>query len=282
MKKMELRGQGFSEITQQTKETIATMIWVISTILIIALNIIAAAANTLDRTNRIFDFFHIAAYSIDEFFRTYAVTSAIYLILWVLMMFVMYLITKKSDRVNKFVMTAILFVLILAVAFSVMMLISENYGYYSDERQPAFFGLFDVLYQWLYSKIEFAAIAVMLVVFEFIYLGVKLAATRVVCSDKNSIRFKFLHGMPVCYCTEAFRPWQTAAIYLVPFAFINSMLFILNIRSDNGHIVSGLFMAFISSFDMSAVVYALRFKVKGKADYVSIDHHIYEVTLFQK
>ena len=41
------------------------------------------------------------------------------------------------------------------------------------------------------------------------------------------------------------------------------------------------FMWFFMAFDLTAVLYVLYFKFKEKIDYIAIDHHIFDVTLFR-
>jgi hypothetical protein len=43
-----------------------------------------------------------------------------------------------------------------------------------------------------------------------------------------------------------------------------------------------VFMSFFLAYDLTLVLYAAYLKIRHKMDYISIDHHIYEVTLFKK
>lgn len=246
------------------------------------MNLLSSAANILYNDNIILDIFHKIGYEINVFFSTDGATSVIYLILWVLMCLAMYFMAKKPKRIKTYVIKVVLIVLIIAVIFTFTLLIADNHD--NDEWKPPFlFGIFDIVLGGLVGEYDSIGLAVMLVLFAAIYLAMKLVITRMFCTDKGSIRFRFSHGMPVCFCSEAFPPWQTVMIYLIPFVFIHALLYILNTRSgDNEYLFMILFMAFISSFDMPVVIYALRFSSKEKPDYISIDNHIHEATLFWK
>ena len=106
------------------------------------------------------------------------------------------------------------------------------------------------------------------------------------CSEKNSVKLKFLEikSMPICFCREAFTVWQTVVIYLAPAAVIYSLLFTMCLLAEAGPgiMIILFFISFFLAFDLTLVVYVLYFKVKEKAEYIAIDHHVYGMTLFNK
>ena len=90
--------------------------------------------------------------------------------------------------------------------------------------------------------------------------------------------------MPICYCREALRVWQTVLIYLVPFILMYSLYLFLcvNYIAYPAFIVIFFFMMFFMGFDLTLVIYVLCVKIKEKPDYISIDHHIFSYTLYNK
>ena len=120
-----------------------------------------------------------------------------------------------------------------------------------------------------------------------VYLGLKLILTITVCRDKNhSIKLKMLVDkvMPVCHCREALKVWQTVLIYVVPFVLAYSLMWALCIWTygDPSIVLLFFFLSFFFAFDLTAVVYVLAIKIIYKIDYISIDHHIYEITMYKQ
>jgi len=127
----------------------------------------------------------------------------------------------------------------------------------------------------------------LLIVLLFLYLALKLIVTILFCRNRqHSIKLTVLadKAMPVCFCREAFKVWQTVLIYLIPAVLLYSMLFALCAFTlgEGGYILVILFLIFIISFDVTLVIYLPYIKIKYGADYISIDHHIYVYTLFNK
>ena len=135
--------------------------------------------------------------------------------------------------------------------------------------------------------VPYAGYMLLLILLVAVYFISKLIMTILFCRDKNnSIKLKFLSDktMPVCYCREAMRVWQIMLIYLAPVVLINSLVFrecLLN-ASHPGLMFVLFFMSFFTAYDLTLVLYVLFIKIKDGADYISIDHHIYEITLFKK
>ena len=121
-----------------------------------------------------------------------------------------------------------------------------------------------------------------------IYMELKFILTLLCCraSAKSSIRLKLLEGtaMPVCFCREAFRVWQTLLIYCAPIVLMYSLIFWLCVSSGAGpiYIIILFFMGFFMAYDMTLVLYVLFYKIKDRMDYVSVDHHVYYLTLYKK
>jgi hypothetical protein len=125
-----------------------------------------------------------------------------------------------------------------------------------------------------------------LLFFVFLYFALKFALTFLFCSDKyNSIKLKILEDkFPVCHCREALKVWQTVVVYMLPFILLYSFMIVLCILTlaDPFVILIVLFLSFFLAFDMTAVVYVLAAKIKDKADYIAIDRHVYEMTLYKE
>ena len=131
-----------------------------------------------------------------------------------------------------------------------------------------------------------------LIFFVFFWLGLKFVFTFLFCSDRlNSIKLKTLDGfgLPVCYCREGLKVWQIAASYIAP-GFITYMsMFILGLATgdvpfrsiDIGWMAMLFLMSYFFAWDLTLVVYVIAIKFKDKIDYVAINRHIYEITLYR-
>ena len=121
-----------------------------------------------------------------------------------------------------------------------------------------------------------------------IYMELKFIITLLCCraSAKSSIHLKLLEGtaMPVCFCREAFRVWQTLLIYCAPVVLTYALIFWLCVISGAGplYIIILFFMVFFMAYDLTLVLYVLFYKIKDRMDYVSVDHHVYYLTLYKK
>jgi hypothetical protein len=130
-----------------------------------------------------------------------------------------------------------------------------------------------------------------LLLFLFVYFALKVIITILVCSDKsNSIRVRLLKGrnmpiMPVCFCKEALKVWQTVVIYLVPVVLMHSALFVvsaISIKTNFIPLAMLVILSFFMAFDLTVVLYALFYKVTTGVDYISVDHHAYQMSTFNK
>ena len=48
------------------------------------------------------------------------------------------------------------------------------------------------------------------------------------------------------------------------------------------YIIMLFFMGFFMAYDATLVLYVLFYKIKDRMDYVSVDHHVYYLTLYKK
>ena len=298
--------QGYIVTEHYQKYWKVTLLWVV-----VALIMIAAALSTIiiigNMQNLLFDFFDSISQSMNSIFRTNGATSAIYLFIWVgifiLSCYVMRNFSneqKKSDHQQRKILAGcVLSVLILAAVFFFMLLIADNYEY--DEKPAVFFGFFDGMYFLFFLIAEevtkslgalgaiggYGAIFAYLVVFVLFYMALKLIMTIFVCSDNHrSIKLKILkmNAMPICCCKEALKIFPTLSIYFIPAVFMYSTLYILCLRSyeSSVNLLAIILMVFFISFDLTVALYVLFFKIRHKADYIALDKHIYELTMYKK
>ena len=121
-----------------------------------------------------------------------------------------------------------------------------------------------------------------------LYIELKFILTVLFCHSvaPSSIKLKILEGtaMPVCFCREALKVWQTLLIYLLPVVFMYSLIFWLCVISGAGalYIVMLFFMSFYMAYDLTLVLYIMCFKLIDRMEYISIDHHVYAMTLYRK
>ena len=117
-----------------------------------------------------------------------------------------------------------------------------------------------------------------------LYLILKLFITILFSHQSRSIKLKLLEhkGIPVCSCREAFTVVQTVMIYLAPVILMYSLYIFLCLRYQAIFILMLFFTLFFMAFDLTLVFYVIGFKIKYKIDYISIDYHIYDVTLYKK
>ena len=95
--------------------------------------------------------------------------------------------------------------------------------------------------------------------------------------------------MPVCHCREGFRVWQTAVIYLAPIFIIYVFMLVTALTMvgfpfqeiEVGFMTMLVLMSYFFGWDMALVTYVLAIKIKDKIDYIAINHHIYDITLYR-
>ena len=131
------------------------------------------------------------------------------------------------------------------------------------------------------------AIFIYILTFIFTYLGLKVLLTIAVCRDKHrSIKLKILENkaIPICECKEGLKVWQVILINLTPFVLLYPLLFILSLLSEGGimYVLPLFVLLFYGTFDITLVLYVLRIKIAERIDYISVNHHVYNLTLYSK
>jgi hypothetical protein len=295
MIKSDLREAGYAEDTKHQKSLPITAIWVFSALAMIVLVFVFAVLSGMWKSsgNDFVDFLDDMAFLLSRVLRNWV--YAVYLILWALIFLTLYFMTKRdlqrqkpdlppkiSKRQNKYILPAVLAVLMLAALLYILIFISvvpvgdSNRVLGSDGFEAV--GGLDFFYY--------------VILYEFIYLAAKFVATRFVCHNKKgSIKFRLLKGnaMPVCSNQEAVSLWHIIVSYLFPYVFVYSVLFGLcgSASAQSAaflihQTIAAIFMSIFLSFDLTLVLYAVYMKIRYKMDYISIDRHIYEVTLFKR
>jgi hypothetical protein len=278
MIKHELREQGFSVTEHYQKKAIIVAVWVIVFLLMIAgtfytLSWIGGAEY---KTIPVVDFFDKTAYEINNLFIIRGFTSVIYLISWIGIGLTLYFLVKRQTNLIRVVLP----ILILIMIFFFMLLIFDS----GRDDNPIFFGIFDLVLNLLEGEWWALSIFIILVL---LYLVLKLVMTILFCSDKiKSIQLNFIkfNMMPICHCREALKTWHIITAHLFPAVFMYLLLFILSVRGENAAFMMMFlyFMLFFISFDIMAVIYVLIFKLRYKPDFISLDYHVYDVTLFKQ
>ena len=149
---------------------------------------------------------------------------------------------------------------------------------------------------------SYVVYALIFLIILFGYYILKLISTIIFCFDKEkSIKLKILEGkgLPICLCKEALKVWQTVFIYLVPVIIVYIVMLVMccNVNviiNDNGFyqiisegiepgsLVMLLFISFFMAFDLMLVVYVLFIRIREKIDFISIEFHIYGLTVYKE
>ena len=130
------------------------------------------------------------------------------------------------------------------------------------------------------------------VFFILVYFILKFLLTLLFCSDRyNNVKFKFIEdkGFPICHCKEALKIWQTVVIYAIPAVIVYVSMFWVSIATladpfqivELGLMTMLFFMSFFIAFDLTLVVCVLFFKTVYKINYISVDKHIYKMTVYK-
>jgi len=77
---------------------------------------------------------------------------------------------------------------------------------------------------------------------------------------------------------------QIVLIYVAPFILTYTLLFIFCVVTMAGaiYILGLVVLIFYGAFDLTLIIYVLRIKIKEKIDYISVDYHVYQMTLYSK
>jgi hypothetical protein len=280
MLKYDLHEQGYSEMGKYQNHTAMAVIWIIlTTVLIFSTFFTFAAIGELNSDN---DFIYLLE---DIGWMLQPFTFTIYLAVWIGIFVTIGFIISSQRRKNKSqtgILCGILAILsIIAFLFFIMLIV----GMQLPEGESSFWDSLSSLGSSLGPWFSVSFLILYLVAYEFLYLAVKFTMTILFCRDKKySIKMKIHYGMPICHCKEAFSVWETIAIYFIPIVFMYMYMFIRCVQSQIGPFILMyfFFMIFFMSYDLTAVVYALLFKIKDKVDYMSLDYHIYDVTIYRK
>ena len=140
----------------------------------------------------------------------------------------------------------------------------------------------------LYGYLGPVGYFIVLVAALLLYMVLKFFITLLFChaTAASSIHMKILEGtaMPVCFCREAFRVWQTLLIYCVPVILVYSLIFYLCVATRDNAVYMAIlfFMSFYIAYDLTLVLYVLFYKLIYRMDYIAVDHHVYYFTLYKK
>ena len=309
MQKSELREQGYAEQEKYPKSSVITAIWVFSALGMIAFIFVFVFLIDIWKMSESDFSVFMSDMSIwcNDVFRQWK--FAVYLLFWALILPVLFFLTKldlraqkipdpskSPKRLKKYMLRSLLALLVFAALFYFLTLFTEMPDPYnpgmSGEAAPGLFELILLLLSLIapFAIIAPIAILIYLILWEFLYLAAKLVMTVFVCHDKKSgIKLKILKGtaMPVCSCAEALSLWHILVAYLAPFVFMYSLLIGLCASTDSVdklvyYTIVAVFMSFFMSYDLTLVIYSIYLKLRHNMDYISIDHHIYDVTLFKK
>jgi len=132
-------------------------------------------------------------------------------------------------------------------------------------------------------------VIIFFIVFLTLYFLLKYLLNVLFCQEKDSISLTLLkiNAMPICSCREAFKVWQMLLVYFVPAFSTYFLLFFMNVFSlfSTGHfvyLITICILSFFLAFDFTLVIYILFFKIVKGTEYISIDQHIYSITLFYR
>jgi hypothetical protein len=201
---------------------------------------------------------------------------------------VKYDLRQKKYSVNEFVPREGR-VLLLRIIFTTAMIagtfrftswLAMTIGISSGNAIDPFAGIIDLFNAVLPASYFFYLVAYML-----IYMGIKCLMTIIMCSDKKQcVAVKMLNIKPILVCAsrEAFTVRQILFIYLVPIIMTYVPLFVLTVLSAGSTVY--IFTLFSFSFfwclDLVLVLYVLYAKLKFRMNYISVDRHVYQLTMF--
>ena len=120
----------------------------------------------------------------------------------------------------------------------------------------------------------------------FIYYGLKLRMTSSFCDKKKeNMSVKMTDdGVPVFTCKEALKTWQIILIHTIPAVLAYSALcaVILSVAFDAHCIILLFLAAFVVAYDFALVICVLFMNARYKPDYIAVNRHVYDMTLFTK
>jgi hypothetical protein len=204
-------------------------------------------------------------------------------------------IEKRPKEYVVTILWIILTILLLGITFIIFVVFIEPKPATSGSSSP------------MPMDVSFGSNSISLYVFTFFifffsYFALKLITTIIFCFNKEkSIKLKILEGkgLPICLCKEALKVWQTVLIYLIPIIIVYIPMFIISCNINNIAIENGvliivneginaeslfmlLFISFFMAFDLTLVIYVLFLRIKEKIDFISIEFHIYGLTIYKE
>lgn len=184
------------------------------------------------------------------------------------------------------IMLLVLTFLLIASMLFTTSIFKEILGSNQINISPENMNVFAYLFYLITNGLGYWGFLIIMCLFYFLYLGIKLLMTVSASNNKaDSTKLKILEmkGMPICYSKEAFTVKETVVIYIVPILFMYSLNFVLSVITFDPFILTmSYFMCFLFAFDLTVVLYTLFFKIIYKMDYIAVDFHVYQVTLYKR
>jgi len=121
----------------------------------------------------------------------------------------------------------------------------------------------------------------------FIYFGLKIRMTSLFCHNKKhnmTVRVNDEDGFPVLACKEALKTWQIILIHSIPavLAYFILSIIIMLVAFDVFCVILLFIGAFVVAYDLSLVICVLCMKARYKPEYIALNHHLYDMTLYTK
>jgi len=123
-------------------------------------------------------------------------------------------------------------------------------------------------------------------VISILYFGLKIRMTSSFCNNKEqnmAVRITE-DGLPVFACKEALKTWQIILVHTMPAVLIYIILCagILSIAFDVYLVMLLFVVSFVLAYDLALVVCVLFMRAKYKPDYIAVNRHIYDMTLYTR
>ena len=120
----------------------------------------------------------------------------------------------------------------------------------------------------------------------FIYYGLKLRMTSSFCDKKNenmTVRMTD-DGVPVFTCREALKTWQIILVHTLPavLAYFGLCAVILSVAFDAYCMILLFLAGFVIAYDLVLVICVLYIRARYNPDYISVNRHAYDITLYNK
>jgi len=171
----------------------------------------------------------------------------------------------------------------MAMSFFGVLELSKNISL-TDSVDPLIY-----ISSFLFGTFGIFAPVIYLLLVLFLYFALKVVLTILVCKEKRKsislkmLKIKSITSMPICFCKEALKVWQIVLSYLAPIVLMYSGLFFLSVVGNKInwiYVPMLVLLSFVMAFDLTLVLYVLFYKIKYGMDYISVDNHVYLMTLF--